>query len=240
MNAKKEIIYKSDNNNDKDKDKEEPMFSNNPNDISEIPNFFNNNEPIGTGIISTPAIDYKNYSNIEQINHRSIFQPKDNIIYIYLGFFVKIFPIIFIIFGITFGSPFFFTSGFISYFTLILGIIFLLIGLLIMIKGYYRIKFIMEENNIIIIKEALCAKKKNYYGPGDLEYIELKYDFLVEDIDKGIRPMHKYNLNIIKSNQDIEMVLDVGQNKPIFTMEEIGYFNYIINEHIQNKMNRQN
>ena len=236
MNTKEEIINEQQN----DDDKDEPMFSNNINDIVEGINFFNNDESIGTGIISTPAIDYKNYTNVNQLNHRGIYQPKNNLIYIYFGCFTKIFPIIFIIFGLAFASPFFFTSGFISYFTLVLGIIFLLVGILIMIKGYYKISFLMRDNNLIIIQKALLCKKTNIYNPGDLEYIELKYNFIVENIDKGIRPMHRYKLDIIKSNQNSESVFDVGQNKPIFTMEEIGYFNYIINEYIKNKMTINN
>ena len=98
----------------------------------------------------------------------------------------------------------------------------------------------MENNSIIVIKKALIGKKRNYYYPGDLEYVELKYNFIVENIEQGIRPTHQYNLNIAKSNQENEIVLDVAHNKAIFTMEEIGYFNYIINEFIQNKMNNVN
>ena len=48
--------------------------------------------------------------------------------------------------------------------------------------------------------------------------------------------MHKYILTIVKNNKETEIVFDIGQNKPLFTVEEIGYFNYIINNHIQNKM----
>ncbi len=212
------------------------MFTNNPEDILNSINFFNKNEEIGLGIISTPAIDYKNYTNVAQINHKGIYQPSNDFLYIYIGCCSKIFPIFSIIFGLAFTSPFFYSDGFISYFSLILGIIFLLIGILIMFKGYYLIYFLIGENNLTIIKKALIGKQKNIYEKGQLEYIEFKYNFVIDDIEKGRRPMHKYILTIVKSNQEKETVFDIGQNKPLFTVEEIGYFNYIINNHIQNKM----
>ena len=232
MDIKQESINESQN----DKVNDDPLFSINQKDIPVSPNFFDNNDPIGTDSMSTPALDYKNYTNVNQLNHKRIYQPKDNIIFIYLGCFTKVFPIIFIIFGLIFCSPYFFASGFISYFALILGIILLLMGILIMAKGYYKINFIMGQNDITIIKVALIGKKKEFYGPGELEYIELKYNFVPENLNEGIKLMHRYVLNIFKSNQENNIILDLGQNKPIFTMEEIGYFNYIINEHIQNKM----
>ena len=94
----------------------------------------------------------------------------------------------------------------------------------------------MGENNLKITKKALIGKKVNIYEKGDLDYIEFKYNFIVEQIEKGRKPMHKYILTIVKSNQETETPLDIGQNKPLFTVEEIGYFNYVINNHIQNKM----
>ena len=224
----------------KEDNQEDFIFTNNPKDISTSINFFNEKDKIGSGIISTPAIDYNNYTNVSELNHKGIFQPSDNLIYIYIGCFFKIFPIIFLIFGISFASPSFYSQGFIAIFALILGIIFVIIGILIMFKGYYSIYFLMGENNLTITKKALIGKKVNYYEKGQLEYIEFKYDFNLEDIDKGIRPMHKYILNIVKSNQEIDVPLEVGQNKPLFTVEEMGYFNFIINRHIQNKMNTDN
>ena len=215
---------------------EESMFSNNAKYISSSMNFFNNNEEIGNGMISTPAIDYANYTNVNQINHKNIYQPSDELIYIYIGCFSKIFPIIFIIFGLAFSSPCFYSKGFIAYFSLAMGIIFIVIGILVMFLGYYSVYFLMGENNLKITKKALIGKKVNIYEKGDLDYIEFKYNFIVEQIDTGRKPMHKYILTIVKSNQETETPLDIGQNKPLFTVEEIGYFNYVINNHIQNKM----
>ena len=215
---------------------EDTIFSNNPQDISSSMNFFNNNEEIGHGMISTPAIDYANYTNVNQINHKNIYQPSDELIYIYIGCFSKIFPIIFIIFGLAFSSPCLYSKGFIAYFSLAMGIIFIVIGILVMFLGYYSVYFLMGENNLKITKKALIGKKVNIYEKGDLDYIEFKYNFIVEQIEKGRKPMHKYILTIVKSNQETETPLDIGQNKPLFTVEEIGYFNYVINNHIQNKM----
>lgn len=220
----------------KQENKDETMFSNNPNDINDSINFFNKNEQIGTGIISTPAIDYAEYTNVNQINHKNIYQPSDELIYIYIGCFSKIFPIIFIIFGIAFSSPCFYSGGFIAYFSLFLGIIFIILGILIMFRGYYCIYFLMGENNLKITKRALIGRKENIYEKGDLDYVEFKYNFVVDQIENGVKPMHKYTLTIVKSNKETDIPLDIGQNKPLFTVEEIGYFNYIINNHIQNKM----
>ena len=58
----------------KEENIDESMFRNNTEDISNSINYFNKNEEIGVGIISTPAIDYKNYTNVSQINHKGIYQ----------------------------------------------------------------------------------------------------------------------------------------------------------------------
>ena len=48
--------------------------------------------------------------------------------------------------------------------------------------------------------------------------------------------MHNYQLDIVTSDNSVSQVFRVGQNSPMFTPEEMDYFNYVINFHIQTKM----
>ena len=48
--------------------------------------------------------------------------------------------------------------------------------------------------------------------------------------------MHNYQLDITTSDNSVSTVFRVGQNTRLFTLEEIDYFNYVVNFHIQTKM----
>ena len=47
--------------------------------------------------------------------------------------------------------------------------------------------------------------------------------------------MHKYQLDIT-TNDGVNNVFKVEQNTRLFTQEEMDYFNYVLNFHIQTKM----
>ena len=73
-------------------------------------------------------------------------------------------------------------------------------------------------------------RKTKIFRFGELHSIELK-----EIVAKGKRKIY-YVLDVTYTNKRTET--ELNQESKIFTYEEMGYFNYIINRHIQTKMRR--
>ena len=69
--------------------------------------------------------------------------------------------------------------------------------------------------------------------PGELVNIEMTHDITYNNKGRGT---FNYQLNINTANSGTDIAFRVGQSSRLFTMEEIGYFNYVINFHILNNM----
>ena len=92
----------------------------------------------------------------------------------------------------------------------------------------------MGPNTLTIMKKATCRKKTNIYNPGELERIEFNYRYTLEAGDR--RYTHKYTLIVVPTNGDVDNIFEVGSSNRLFTIEEMEYFLYYINTHIQTKM----
>ena len=181
---------------------------------------------------NVPNIDYQKYTNVSQVHHKGVHQPDANNIYISTGCCFKIMPIIFFIFGAVFSCMFLFAEGIGGIIGTVFGVIFVLISFCMMCKGYYSVYFTMGPNNLTVTKKALCGRSTRVYLPGELISVELTHDILPTRDGRTFN----YQLNINTTNSGTDIAFRVGQSSPIFTMEEIGYFNYVINFHIQNNM----
>ena len=194
-------------------------------------------------VISTPQSngvgiqhEYQNYQNISEVPHRGIYQTDSNTFYISTGCCFKLFPFIFFLsgFGVLVFSVFDIRQRFIA---TIIGAIFSLAGIFMAFKMYNNIYFIMGPNTLIVMRKALLGKKVTTYNPGEIEKVDIHYDYSYEHDSEGRGGyMHKYNLFIQEKNGKVETIFNIGSSSPVFTSEEIGYFLYYINTHIRTKM----
>ena len=182
------------------------------------------------------AIDYQQITNVNQIQHMGIYQPDVGSLYLSLGCCFKIFPIIFLILGLGIIPLFIVVKGNNGYICTAIGVLFVIISIVMMFKGYYTVYIVMGVNDLTLTKKALCGKNTTTYGPGELLSIELSHDITHKYRKGRERKMHNYQLDITTSDNSVSTVFRVGQNTRLFTLEEIDYFNYVVNFHIQTKM----
>ncbi len=186
-------------------------------------------------IVPQPVIQYNNtyqqYNNVSQINHKGVYQVDENTFYVSTGCCFKLFPFIFGLVGLglfVFGIY----KGVVV--AIIFGAIFAAAGLYMFFFMYNSIYFIMGPNTLTIMKKATCRKKTNIYNPGELERIEFNYRYTYEGNDRGYT--HKYTLIVVPTNGDVDNIFEVGSSNRLFTIEEMEYFLYYINTHIQTNM----
>jgi len=80
-------------------------------------------------------------------------------------------------------------------------------------------------------------KEKKIYNKGELERIDFLYKYgLEKDSDGENRYVHRYNLFISEAKRKRHTILSIGSVYQFFTREEMDYFLYFINNHIQTKM----
>ena len=175
---------------------------------------------------------YQDYQNITQIPHKGIYQVDANTFYISTGCCFKIFPIIFFLVGCGLAVVAVIVAQ--SLITLIIGILFACIGIMLFFKMYNNIYFIMGPNTLTVMKKAMCGKKTTIYNPGELLRVDFNYNYGYSSSDGG--RTHNYSLVVVQSNGNTDNIFTIGSSARVFTNEEIGYFLYYINTHIQTKM----
>jgi len=180
---------------------------------------------------------YQNYQNITQIPHKGIYQTDANIFYISTGCCFKLFPFIFFLMGCGVFAISFANDAQNIYIARIVGIIFALIGILLFFKMYNNIYFIMGPNTLTVMKKAICGKQTTIYNPGELQRIDFNYYYGYNSMSNRRRGRtHNYSLVVVQSNGKTDNIFSIGSSSRVFTTEEIGYFLYYINTHIQTKM----
>ena len=198
-------------------------------------NYYQENAVIITQSQHVYKDEYKNYTNIKQINHKGIYQTDENTFYISTGCCFKLFPYIFTFVGLFLMSlPIIKIGEGNMYIAAIVGLIFFVAGSSLFCIMYNNIYFIMGPNTLIVIKKAHCRKESKIYNPGDLQRVEFNYEYSYSGSDEGY--MHRYNLIIIPTNGKVDHIFRIGSSSRVFTTEEIDYFLYYINTHIQTKM----
>ena len=177
---------------------------------------------------------YQDYQNITQIPHKGIYQTDANTFYISTGCCFKLFPFIFFFAGCGVFAISFSSNAQNIVIARVFGVIFALIGVFLFFKMYNNIYFIMGPNTLTVMKKALCGKQTKIYNPGELQRIEFNYNFGYNSGSKG--RSHNYSLVIVQSDGKTDNIFTIGSSSKVFTTEEIGYFLYYINTHIQTNM----
>ena len=185
-----------------------------------------------------PQIDYSLIASINQLQHQSIYQEENNTLFITLGTCYKVFPFIFLILGLgMIPVGFLLVKNNNKYIVIALGAIFFLGSIIMMCRGYHSVYFFLGVNDLTVTKKSLCGRNTTIYGPGELISIELSH-YTTHKSGRKLKTrktMHNYQLDIVTTSGN-ERVFKVAQNKVLFTYEEIGYFNYVLNSHIQTRM----
>ena len=174
---------------------------------------------------------YQQYTNINQISHKGITQVDENTFYITTGCCFKLFPYIFTLFGGVFISIWVFAGSIIPG---LCGIFFAFLGICMFFTLYNNIYFVMGPNSLTVMKKAACRKKTKIYNAGELQRVEFNYNYSSTSIDSNAT--HNYKLVVIPTNGKEDTLFEVGSSSRVFTNEEIEYFLYYINNHIQTKM----
>ena len=176
------------------------------------------------------------------MNHRGIIQTNNNTFKVTKRCCScdKWFPIIYFSFSCLFASVVFWTEvnpGTIIF--SILGFIFAILGLLMLCKSYHTAYFILNPNNIKVTEVAWCGRKSTIYGRGEIN--EIYFNSALSPGNKG-EDIHIYEIRIVPSNpgKPNYLVFADKYKNTLYTEEEIGYFNYVMNHHIQTNMNMQN
>jgi hypothetical protein len=124
-----------------------------------------------------------------------------------------------------------------SILALIIGFAFCAVGIGTSLTIYHRIYFIIGENSLKVVKKAICGSKTKVSNKGELERIDFLYKYGLETDSEGEKSyVHRYNLIISETKQKRYTILSKGSGYQFFTPEEIDYFLYFINNHIQTKM----
>ena len=119
-----------------------------------------------------------------------------------------------------------------EFFASIIGIIFFVVGILLFFKMYNNIYFIIGPNTLTVTKKAVCGKMTTIYNPGELLRVEFNYN-------RAYNPSNaknNYELIVVPTNSQPDRIISLGSACSVFTIEEIDYFLYHINSHIQTKM----
>jgi hypothetical protein len=184
-------------------------------------------EPGALNVQPNPLNQYnKSYNSIE---HKGIIQTEPDTFYITTDYgkkntsiclvFLGIINIVFSIFNIKNSFP-----------SLILGLFLIICALISSGTSSKKSYIILYPNSIGIIKRSTCSKKNLVYNIEELERIDFIYER--EDNKKN-----KYTLNVVRKNGNIDNILNfISYSKILFTSDEIEYFLYTVNNHIQAKM----
>ena len=119
---------------------------------------------------------------------------------------------------------------------IIFAVVFVLIGIWAMIQLCCNFKtsinFILGPS-YITVEEIGCYKKVTNYQPGQLLKIEL-----ICQPSNYCNSNYLYRIIFKMRNNDAKdkYFLEIYSKNQIYTPEEIGYFNYVMNHHIQTKM----
>ena len=122
----------------------------------------------------------------------------------------------------------------------IIGCILAAFGVLMLIKSYHAVFFILNPNLIKVLEKAWCGGKLTVYERGQIT--EIHFNSSINPGDNG-EDLYIYEIKILQNipGKGPEYVVFTGRYKKIlYTEEEIGYFNYVMNHHIQTNMNMQN
>ena len=172
---------------------------------------------------------HKSYSLIE---HKGILQTEKNTFYITEGScdkFIPFMPLIVALFLILFGIL---NENFVVLILALLFIIFSIIGCFTHIHSTF---IVLDPTTLTIIKKALCNTKTTIYNTGELEKITFTETKVKGRSRSGRRqgPGYKYECTLVSKSGSVNLVFNTLAGDRIFTSDEIEYFLYTVNTHIQ-------
>jgi hypothetical protein len=194
-------------------------------------------QPIALNVQPIPQNPYcKPYTLVQ---HKGILQTETNTYNITTGSCMKIIPFIMFFIG-------FVTMGFTAislpetWIPFIFGLIFISCSIVFCCRMFHNIFIVLGPNNITVIQKAICNKRITIYNPGELERIEFTYNKTrsrnTGKRSRGYTTMHNYNIKAVRKNGSSDSILNVGSSLILFTQDEIEFFLYTVNTHIQTKM----
>ena len=196
--------------------------------------------PQQQSFILPPQIDYSQYTNITQLNHTRIEQIGDNTFVIKKSCCEKTSqivnaPLFFMLSIVFFWSGIYFGVGYQIFFA-ILYLAIAIIYFIMLFIAPHTINFILGENIITVEEIAWLKKKITVYLPGQLISVQL-----ICQLTQECGTQNNYKINFLINNNGVSSQVIYFEEKIIrsrhfYTPEEMGYFNYVMNKHIQTKM----
>ena len=113
----------------------------------------------------------------------------------------------------------------------IFGLFITAVSMIFCYAGYHSMFIVLGSNNLNVIHKSICLKDITTYKPGELERIDFTYSAV-----EGNKTSHIYDLKVVKKNGNTESILYLNSKSIRFTQDEMEYFVYTINTHIQTKM----
>ena len=107
-------------------------------------------------------------------------------------------------------------------------------------KAHHCVFIILGPNTLTVIKKGICNKKCTFYSPEDLERIEFTETKERGGSRRGVSYVFCYDLKVVEKNGKEDVIFNKGGPSKLFTSDEIEYFLYTVNTHIQTKMKEQN
>ena len=115
-----------------------------------------------------------------------------------------------------------------NYFSTIIGLFFLILGISRFFSYAVKYYFFLEPNNIKFINgNGCCSKKMINYNKGQI----LKFEFYCKNLIEGNSVFFEHHI-LIYTNNRTEELLNIKCKKELFTKQEIAALNLIINNHI--------
>ena len=188
-----------------------------------------------------PQVDYSKYTHINQLNHRGIKQTNNTFkVSKRCCSMERWFPMIYFSFSLLLASVVFWTEvNFKTVIISIFGFFFASLGLIMLCKFYYTVYITLNPTNIKVTETGWCGWKSTFYGSGQIT--EIHFNSAISPGVKGEE--YVYQLFIYQNipGKEPEFVLFADRYKKVlYTEEEIGYFNYVVNHHIQTNLGMQN
>ena len=179
---------------------------------------------------------HKSYSLIE---HKGILQTEKNTFYITEGSCDKIGPFIPIfvsLFLILFG---FLVENLLCY---ILALIFIIASIMACFTQVHSIFIVLDPKTLTVIKKTICNKKIVTYNTRELEKITFTLTIEKGRIVRGRRqgPTYNYECTLVSKSGNVNLIFNKTAGERIFTSDEIEYFLYTVNTHIQITTRYQN
>ena len=192
-----------------------------------------NNYPLQSEALNVQPIPqnqyYKPYSLVQ---HKGISQTDTNTFYISFGFCAKCTPCFIFFIGLSFMTVnILFISGTILFYIFLLFLF--VCSTIFCFTSYNSMFIVLGSNNLTVIHKAICNKDITIYNPGELERIDFTY---TPSQGKGNKTSHKYSISVVRKNGKTECIYSLDSKSIRFTQDEIEYFVYTVNTHIQTKM----